>query len=271
MLIAAAFFPLTACATSGPITFAAMGDMPYAEAQYPQMAQQIADLEADSAFLIHLGDIKPGKEPCQEAIYARVAKVLRQSRLPVFIIPGDNEYNDCADPQQAWLFWVAHFMKFDENWTKPEAKVERQAKRTENFAFVKQGVLFVGVHVVGGRVHDQAEWDRRHAEGVNWLQTQIKSHGKDARAMVVMGHATPTKKHAAFFDGMTGIAKTWAKPILYIHGDGHTWKKDRPFKADNILRVQVDAGGKAPPVRVTVTEDPANPFTFDRKKAKATN
>lgn len=271
LFVAVSLLLQTACAVSEPVTFAAMGDMPYAEAQYAQMSGQIADFEPEVAFLVHLGDIKPGKLPCDEPIYARVATVLHQSKVPVFIVPGDNEYNDCADPLTAWRFWTTHFMRFDERWPSPNLNVQRQALRSENFAFVSRGVLFVGVHVVGGRVHDQAEWDQRHKECVAWLQKQIASHGSKVRAMVILGHAAPAKKHTAFFDGVTSIAKAWTKPILYIHGDGHKWKKDHPFKADNILRVQVDAGGKAPPVRVTVTEDPEQPFIFDRRKTKPTN
>jgi hypothetical protein len=57
--------------------------------------------------------------------------------------------------------------------------------------------------------------------------------------------------------------------VLYLHGDGHRWIHDRPFKAaKNILRVQVDQGGIASPLLVTVSDDPKQPFVFDRRKAK---
>jgi hypothetical protein len=58
----------------------------------------------------------------------------------------------------------------------------------------------------------------------------------------------------------------WDKPVLYLHGDGHRWIKDRPFGAENILRVQVDQGGIAPPLKVTVTTDTDEPFEFDRRQ-----
>ena len=52
------------------------------------------------------------------------------------------------------------------------------------------------------------------------------------------------------------------------HGDGHKWIYDRPFEAKNILRVEVDQGGKAPPVKVQVTNDSTEPFVFDRRNGK---
>ena len=53
--------------------------------------------------------------------------------------------------------------------------------------------------------------------------------------------------------------------MLYIHGDGHTWERERLFDTGNVLRVQVDQGGKAPPVRVHITDDGEAPFVFDRR------
>lgn len=257
-------FSLPPSDSAASVTFAAMGDIPYAESQYGLLVQHIEKIDPKCAFVVHLGDIKPGKDPCHVDIYKRVAGILRQCGQPVFIVPGDNEYNDCAKPDQAWQYWVASFMRFDTNWAKPVAIVHRQPKRPEHFSFVRDGVLFVGVHVVGGRVHDADEWKQRMGDAVTWLDQQIEENGKDVRAAVVLGHATPTKNQALFFEGLTKTAKRWKKPMLYLHGDGHKWKRDRPFKAKNVLRVQVDAGGKAPPVRVTVTTDADNPFEFDR-------
>jgi hypothetical protein len=42
---------------------------------------------------------------------------------------------------------------------------------------------------------------------------------------------------------------------------------DRPFTAQNVLRVQVDQGSLAPPIQVVVTDDPEQPFVIDRRRA----
>jgi hypothetical protein len=76
----------------------------------------------------------------------------------------------------------------------------------------------------------------------------------------------PFAKHKDFFQPFSKDAATFKKPILYLHGDGHRWIHDRPFPAKNMWRVQVDQGGIAPPLKVTVTDDAEEPFVFDRRK-----
>lgn len=41
---------------------------------------------------------------------------------------------------------------------------------------------------------------------------------------------------------------TYGKPVLYLHGDGHKWRCEKPSRAPNLLRIQVDQVTKARPV-----------------------
>jgi hypothetical protein len=68
--------------------FYAMGDIPYKSSEYTVFAQRIKELPSDAAFLIHVGDIRSGKNPapCSTNDYTSAAKVLKKSRVPVFII-----------------------------------------------------------------------------------------------------------------------------------------------------------------------------------------
>lgn len=251
---------------AGPRTvFYAMGDVPYSDADDVLLPKQIAELPSDGEFLIHVGDIKPGGAACDEAVFAKVSGMLSKSRLPVFIIPGDNEWNDCADPNSAWSHWHDHFMRFDQHWHH-RLGVFRQLEREENFSFVSEGVLFIGLNLVGGALHDADEWKRRHAQNVDWTRRNFARFGDDVYAVVIFGHAHPRIDHSDYFEPLSKQATQLAKPILYLHGDGHRWIKDRPFQAKNILRVQVDQGGIAPPLKVVVTADPKEPFLFDRRK-----
>lgn len=247
------------------VIFSAMGDIPYTPIEYLLLPKQIAELPAESAFVVHVGDIKTGQVPCAEIIYETVSKMLSESKVPLFIIPGDNEWNDCANPDDGWRLWVKYFGHFDEKW-KHDLNVKRQMNRDENFAFVRSEVLFLGINLVGGRVHDQAEWKRRHAENLDWTRRHLEQYRDVVRSAVIFGHALPTKVHDDYFDGLNQAAATFEKPMLYLHGDGHKWIKDRPFKAQNILRIQVDQGAIAPPIKVTVTDDPKEPFVVDRRK-----
>lgn len=246
------------------VTFYAMGDVPYAPGEDEMLVKQIADLPSDAEFVIHVGDIKQGKPPCDEAVYQKVSTILGRSKAPVFIIPGDNEWNDCANPIEAWKYWDQYFMRFDGRW-QHGLKVSRQTKHTENFSFVKGRVLFVGLNIVGGLVVDPNEWKQRHADDLEWVRENLHRNGGDVSSLVIFGHAKPAKVHDDFFIPFSRTADQFGKPVLYLHGDGHRWIHDRPFKARNILRVEVDQGGIAPPLKVTVTDHPVNPFRFDRR------
>ena len=251
------------------VTFYAMGDVPYKPEEDKLLPQQISDLPKDAEFVIHVGDIKGGGPPCVEAVYQKVSGMLRRSTAPVFIIPGDNEWNDCSNPgpDQAWIYWNQYFRRFDAHWNH-SFPVFRQIEHEENFSFMKNGVLFVGLNIVGGLVHDPAEWRQRHSDGLHWIRRNLAKFGDEAGCLVLFGHATPQAKHNDFFEPMMAVAQEFDKPILYLHGDGHVWTYDRPFAAANILRVQVDQGGSAPPLKVTITDHATKPFQFDRRNGQ---
>jgi hypothetical protein len=249
------------------ITFAVMGDIPYSAEEYQLLRQQVAELPADAEFVVHVGDIKTGQTPCEAKYYQDAADILKQSKIPVFILPGDNEWNDCTDPDSAWTLWTKHFDRFENHWKHP-LPVKRQDKRGENFAFVRSEVLFLGINVVGGRVHDPEEWKKRHSENLEWTRQNLKQYRDSIACLVVFGHAFPLKVHDDYFQGLSESAAEFKKPVLYLHGDGHRWIRNRPFAALNIERIQVDQGGIAPPIKVTITDDPKEPFVVDRRKAE---
>jgi hypothetical protein len=250
------------------MTFAAMGDVPYRSEERLRLAADLLDLPSQTAFVIHLGDIKPGTPFCGEGEYAVMARILKGSTVPVFIIPGDNEWNDCARPTRAFGYWLAHFRAFEQRWPGFE-DVIRQESQPANFAFVRERIVFVGLHVVGGRVHDRAEWDTRHADDLTWLRTHLLPAGSaDINAAVIFGHGQPSKATQDFFDGFAEVAEEFERPILYVHGDGHRWVHDQRFRTKNLQRVQIDRGGKSPPVLISVTGQPRSPFQFDRRKTR---
>jgi hypothetical protein len=180
----------------------------------------------------------------------------------VFIIPGDNEWNDCSSPNTAWGHWAASFSRFEDNWAH-SLQVARQSVRPENFAFVQGGVLFIGINLVGGRVHDSNEWSRRMTDDANWVNENFDRYGSQITSAVVFGHAFPSGARQLFGSAFVSAAQELAKPILYMQGDTHSWTIDHPFSAaPNITRVVVDAG--VPSVRLTVNGRLPNPFQFDR-------
>ena len=245
------------------IQFSAMGDTPYGVIDARKLAYQLANLNPKSEFVIHLGDIKTGITPCSGSWYQQVADILRKSPKPLFIIPGDNEWNDCFDPEEAWRLWTRYFLHLDTQW--PDTfQVSRDNRHLENFAFALNGVLFVGINLVGGKVLDPIQWSLQDQDNIQWIEWQLQEHKQTISRLVIFGHALPARKHRTFFSMLNRVAQSLKKPILYLHGDGHKWIKDYPFDAKNMLRVEVDNGGSANPVTIKVTDNPDEPFVFVR-------
>ena len=82
--------------------------------------------------------------------------------------------------------------------------------------------------------------------------------------MVIFAQARPSG--SPLESELAATAAAFGKPVLYIHGDGHSWTFDEGYLGEpNITKVQVDRGSIShPPVHVTVTMDPNNAFLFNR-------
>jgi uncharacterized repeat protein (TIGR02543 family) len=253
-----------AAAVDEPITFSVIGDVPYAESELTKLQQHVANhnLYSPSEFLAHVGDIFGESEACFEARYAAVAGILTGLAVPVYLVPGDNEWNDCASPAQGWAWWTAHLMRIEEEFC-GTPDTQYQAVRPENFAFVSKGVLFMGINLVGGSSISKAETKLRLQQDADWVDQQLQQRGDEVRAAVLFAQAGPHSKRQAFFDRFVPAAAAFGKPVLLAQGDGHAWLLDRPFSAQNVERMQVERGTK-PPVQVTVTLDPQVPFVYVR-------
>ncbi|MEZ5300058.1 MAG: hypothetical protein R3F11_05235 [Verrucomicrobiales bacterium] len=186
ILLAASLCPAQDAAPPEPdraVVFSAMGCGPYTPPDWEPVRGFVAKLSAEkkSEFLVHLGDIIGGKVSSvtgvDRAYCAKIRELLTAgSDLPTFIVPGDNEWNDAKDPDAAWMAWKAELGDLDQR-TKCPWPVQRQTGRDENFAFTRSGIAFVGINLVGGRVHDKEEWKLRHADDAAWIKERLASDG----------------------------------------------------------------------------------------------
>jgi len=251
------------------LVFSVMGDVPRNTFEDTLIQKQIIahNRYSPSEFMLHVGDIKGGKTPCTEDQYSKVAGYLKKLKVPTFIVPGDNEWNDCENPEQAWVYWTKHFLRFEDNWNH-HYRVIRQDGRLENMAWIVKGVLMIGLNLQGGRIHNQAEWDNRHKECAAWIAKQLAKHKRSTRAAVIFFQAHPDAKHTLFMEPFRISVRKFEKPVLLIHGDGHRWLYDNPWLESNLVRVQVDKGLLAVPLEVTVTLNKKNMFIFNREPFK---
>jgi len=266
LIVAALFLGPLANLYGEPLVFSATGCGPYKLEEEPLLVKHIQQVNTDgkSEFLVHLGDIVSGtKKVWPEAQYIKVADILKTSTIPVFVLPGDNEWNDLDNPDQGWSYWAKHFTNFEQHFKNLPA-LTRQRVRPENFAFESKGVLVIGINLVVGRVHDKKEWQKRMQDDADWVGECLARAGK-TRAAVVCAQAMPAVTVEPFFEQFARHAKKYSKPVLYLHADGHVWTVEKAWKAANITRVQTDQVGRNPPVQVTVSDDPNQPFVFDRR------
>ena len=79
-----------------------MGDTPYTEGEVRRLDTLIEDLNKEEvAFVVHVGDIGSGGTACNDAwLQARKLQFAR-IKHKLIVIPGDNEWVDCKDPQGA--------------------------------------------------------------------------------------------------------------------------------------------------------------------------
>jgi hypothetical protein len=243
-------------AVGDPVVFSVFGDVPYRDSEIDDLEQHIANLNqySPSAFLVHVGDILSGSEVCRETRYQTVSDILKTSEIPVFVLPGDNEWLGCSDPNQGWAWWEEHFLGIEENFC-GVWPVESHADLPENFAFVRDGVLFIGLNYVSGSPSGVTQ------VAADWVNAQFAAHGGSARAAVIFAQKEAGGK---LFDAVQARGRAFAKPVLYLHGNGHDWEIDPAYFGEpNMLRVQVERGRLAhPPVQVTVTS--AGQFQFEQ-------
>ena len=84
---------------------------------------------------------------------------------------------DCPNPTEALSYWYKYNLNFEtKHWPNHplnqqqqqqlgmdnDWSVQRQTNlHPENFAYMHNKVLFIGINLVGGVIHNQTEWDER--------------------------------------------------------------------------------------------------------------
>ena len=253
-----------------PVTFYVTSDVPYNNAEENVLSRDLSRLPDDAEFVVHLGDVGiAATTSCAESMYEDASYILKSSsRAPVFVLPGNQDWNECPNPDAAFDNWMQYFHRFEDNFSHRFA-VTRQLGREENFSFLHNGVLFVGLNLVDGTVPDQTEWNVRHQECVQWAEQALNDFGPDEyRAVVLLGHARPTALLGDFFWPLINDINEINKPVLYVHGNAmQGWTVYKPFSdASRLKAVELEKGGKSPPVKIRVGMG-ADPFNFDRRSS----
>jgi hypothetical protein len=132
----------------------------------------------------------------------------------------------------------------------------QQPDFAENFAFVHNRVLFVGINLVGGIVYDNMEWQDRHAANLQWIDDQYFLNEKNIEIMVVLAHSDPTLEgNANFFTTFyERVEFNYERQVVYVHRNlgEESWSLEAKFNGIENLMVVVVEGGIWPPMQMQI-------------------
>jgi len=252
-------------------------------------------------FTIHVGDFKSGNSNCSNDEFQHQFEFMNMFETAMIYTPGDNEWTDCHrksngpfDPIERLGMIREMFFSEPQSLGMKPVTLERQSETmpafkttdgkgyVENARWTRNGVMFVTAHIVGSNnnfeprdVRAIAEFQARDAANVAWIKDSFaKAQTAGAPAFVFAIQANPFILASATtsFPGHSGFAKSigetfvplardFAKPVLFVHGDSHVFRIDQPFKKspteviENITRLEVFGEFQMHAVQVTV--DPA--------------
>jgi hypothetical protein len=254
------------------VTFFVATDTPHTPEQEKKLKQDLATVSKKASFAVHLGNIQdPKVTNCTDETYVHVASLLEEaSPLRMFVVPGQQDWNDCPDPDAAWASWTDNFELLDEKWrgvgNVEDIHMYRQKHIFENWGFIEQGVLFLGLHIVNGQVPDAAEFADRNDYNYRWVMGMSIEHRMSIRAVVVFGNGyEELPENKQLFDRLKQFWASYEHPSLYVHswkGTEATGTHELFFAdLDPIPAVRVKNDPKKGPVLITVGFG-ENPFTL---------
>lgn len=285
-------------------SFVALGDMPYnIPGDYQKFDRLIAAVnKMKPAFTLHVGDIKSGSQPCSDEMFQKTLDQFQTFDGALVYTIGDNEWTDCHrkqagsyDPRER-LKRVRQMFFPDPSRSlgKTPMAVESQGKimpefstYVENSRFEKNGVLFIGIHVVGSNngfetidVEAAKEFFERDKANIAWLEASYKrAQELGAKAVVIFTQAEfdqarlpngSMPRQSGFTNVLDAIEKgaaAFGKPVLVVNGDEHfielkPLKNSRGKPIPNVLKLMVYGEDDVHAVRVIVDPDSAGVFGF---------
>ncbi len=147
-------------------------------------------------------------------------------------------------------------------------EIERQAGRPENFRFLYNKVVFVGINRLAEPVKDRAATEMRVKAAAQWIDESLSRYPETHAAVLLANANAAGKMQKHFLPVLEQAARRFAKPILYVHsGSGEQrWFKKVGEWARNITRIQLGrVNADAPPVEMILFEFPDVPFQWDRR------
>ncbi len=291
-LVLVALLLVATASRSESWSFGVIGDTPYSTEERRQLPRLLATAAAAGArFMLHAGDIKRGREVCDDALLADRQMLFAAAPLPLVLVPGDNEWTDCArvsagryDPLERLAQLRKRFWNADRTLGTPTLPLRRQLPDyPEHSRFVADGVMFIGLNVPGGdngrgiAPRPAPEYLARSEAIRSWLREGFRLARDSGLSGVVIlmqgdpGFASfargiPRRGFGELLRGLRAEAETYPGQVLLIHGDGHSQRIDHPMRdrSGNILErfTRLETYGYPFLGWVRVTVNPRDPRLF---------
>lgn len=256
VLLGTLFLSLAGAATGETWRFAAIGDTPYSDYERRELPHLLADIaDQNPAFIVHVGDFKDSRAPCNDEMFLDRRALFDASRTPFIYVVGDNEWTDCQqvaagryDPVERLQRLRELFFAQPVSLGKQTLKVEQQAGGySEHLRWRLGPVLFASLNVPGPNNNfgsgpaPSNEFLARNPPLIDWLRQAFAiARREQAAGIVIVMQANPGFKHhaaglthAGFRDLLAALQEeTLAFPgqVLLIHGDTHWQRIDHPLR-----------------------------------------
>jgi hypothetical protein len=276
-----------------PLRFFVVGDAPYAAAEFTPLSR-LLDVAGGlaPAFIVHVGDIKGGRQPCSDSRNERIASLFRSQQVPVLYTPGDNEWTDCHRRAAGGRDPLERLAALRQQFFGDPAVLHNQSlglvvpdpRFPENAYLIQDQVIFVLVHVVGSKNNRRPkvasamrEWRQRSAANRALIEAAAAAaKDAEARAMVLFFHANPLFETAEpgfrpFLEDLSWLLEQFPGPVLAVHGDTHRFRFDQPLAdrdnageaSQRLWRLEVPGSPLLGGVWVTVNNDREPPFKIE--------
>lgn len=265
---------LTSCTATqeSAYEFALVGDSPYGAASVPSFEALVQDVNAHPAlrWVIHVGDVKAGGEPCTDELL-RSRFDLYQTFRPAFVFtPGDNDWFDCtgaADTVGYDYDRLAHlrglFYPHASRTTGGRPLSVRTQASEPGFGEFVENVLWEEGRVVYATVHlialtrpptDSMTAERRMDAALAWIETAFDvAEERGSTAVFLASQADPWivsglpplvgSMCEACVGPRTGLERLYpvlvrevdafGRPVVLAVGDTHVFRVDKPLYRDD--------------------------------------
>ncbi len=278
-------------------SFVALGCMPYGSENFAAYERLLREINRHApAFVVHCGDTKISAEPPTDAFLVRVRTWFDSLEGPVMYTPGDNEWTDVHSTKGGphdplvWLGKVraTYFAQEQSMGRRPIPLVTQRrdpafAKFVENARWLRDGVVFATVHVVGSNNNCQPkvpgameEFEERDRANVAWIRsTFAEARSSSAPGVGFFFQAQPFNQErpgrqsgfTRFLETLEAEARAFGRPVLLVHADEHRYRLERGIAfrpggepLPNVTRLETFGAGDIHATIVVV--DPASPHVF---------